>query len=296
MSWWRRRTSASKGDAPGGGPVARAPDSGRVIGSAATPSGVGTNGGSTRTLLVTGSHGSVARQLIPLLRQAGYALRLADRAASGAERADLRDPASCCRVVQGVDGIVHLAGAAKEASVEALVADNTLALGHLLAAASVGGVPHFVFASSMHVMGMYGRGDRFDEDAPPRPDSHYAASKLHGEALCRVYHEKAGLTVACLRLGSVTALEADSDPGAWISPEDVAQMIGIALALPRPSFEVFHAVADFDGGPLPPSRAARYGYACRRPGGPYAAALEKAQRWWHSDERARTLRGGSFVN
>jgi uronate dehydrogenase len=247
-------------------------------------------------VLVTGSQGSVARLIVPLLEQRGYALRLVDRAGPGAEQADLRDPEACARAVRGVDGIVHLAGAAKDASVESLVPDNAVALGHLLAAAAQAGVAHVVFASSMHVMGMYGRRERFDEDAPPRPDSHYAASKLHGEALCRVYHEKAGLTVACLRLGSVTAEEADSDPGAWISPEDVVQMIEIALALPTPSFEVFHAVADYERGPLPPSRAARYGYACRRPAGPYDASLEKVQRWWHSNERARTRRGGSFVS
>jgi uronate dehydrogenase len=244
---------------------------------------------------VSAGTGAVARLVVPLLEQRGYTLRLADRAGTGAEQVGLRDADVCARAVAGVDGIVHLAGAAKEASLESLVADNAVALGHLLAAASRAGVPHFVLASSMHVMGMYGRLDRFDEDAPPRPDSHYAASKLHGEALCRVYHEKSGLTVACLRLGSVTAKEADSDPGAWFSPEDVVQLIELAFALPRPSFEVFHAVADYDGGPLPPSRAARYGYACQRPGGPYAAVLDKVQRWWHSDEWARTRRGGSFA-
>jgi NAD(P)-dependent dehydrogenase (short-subunit alcohol dehydrogenase family) len=105
-----------------------------------------------RTVLVTGSRGTVARLVVPLLEQRGYTLRLADRAGTGAEQVGLRDADACARAVAGVDGIVHLAGAAKEASLESLVADNAVALGHLLAAASRAGVPHFVLASSMHVM------------------------------------------------------------------------------------------------------------------------------------------------
>jgi uronate dehydrogenase len=147
----------------------------------------------------------------------------------------------------------------------------------------------------MHVMGMYRRDERFAESDAPRPDSHYAASKLHGEALCRLYHEKYGLTATCLRLGSVTAQEEDSDPGAWISPEDAASMVRIGLSLPRPSFEIFHAVADYHGSPLPASRAARYGYRCSRHGGTYDSALRKVDAWWHSDEWARTRRGASFA-
>jgi NAD(P)-dependent dehydrogenase (short-subunit alcohol dehydrogenase family) len=248
-----------------------------------------------RRVLVTGSSGSVARLILPLLREDGYDLRLADRTGDGDERADLSDIQACHRVVAGMDAVVHLAGYAKEAPAERLVADNSLAVVNMLRSAADARVSHFVFASSMHVMGMYRRDERFDETDAPRPDSHYAASKLHGEALCRLYQEKTGLAVTCLRLGSVTEREEESDPGAWISPEDVAAMIRIALSLPPSSFEVFHAVADYDGSPLPPSRASRYGYRCTRHGGSYAAAMQKVQSWWHENEWARARRGASFA-
>lgn len=248
-----------------------------------------------RSLLVTGSSGCVAGLLRPLLLARGHTLRLADRVGTGDDRADLCDPAACDRVVAGVDAIVHLAGAAKEGSVERLLADNAVALDNLLRSAARARVPHFVFASSMHVMGMYRREERFDEASPPRPDSHYAASKVHGEALCRLFHEKAGLSVTCLRLGSVTAREEDADPGAWISPEDVVALVDIALGLAAPSFEIFHAVAESKGSPLQSGRAERYGYRCSRPAREYAAALQTAQAWWHADETARTRRGGSFA-
>ena len=250
---------------------------------------------SVRRLLVTGSQGAVAEMLLPLLRRHGYQVRLADRNGTGDERADLNDARDCARVVAGMQGIVHLAGMAKEASTDRLVPDNVVALANLLRSATDAGVSHVVFASSMHVMGMYRRDERFDESDAPRPDSHYAATKLHGEALCRLYHEKFGLTAACLRLGSVTMREEDSDPGAWISPEDVVSMVRIGLSLPRPSFEIFHAVAEYHGSPLPASRAARYGYQCSRHGGRYDSAMRKVDTWWHSDEWARTRRGASFA-
>ena len=92
-----------------------------------------------------------------------------------------------------MQGIVHLAAMSKESSTDRLVPDNAVALANLLRSATEAGVTHVVFASSMHVMGMYRRDERFAESDAPRPDSHYAATKLHGEALCRLYHEKYGL-------------------------------------------------------------------------------------------------------
>lgn len=234
--------------------------------------------------------------IIPLLRAEGYELQLADRAASGDDFADLCDPACCDGILSGVDAVVHLAGAAKEASVDSLVADNTIAVANVLASAVRNGVSHFVFCSSMHVMGMYPRNAHFTEQDAVRPDSHYAASKLHGEALCRVYHEKHGLAVTCLRLGSVTPSVTDADPGAWISPADMVGMIRVALAQPRGSFQVFHAVAEYRGGPLPPSAAHRLGYRCSQPAGSYHSALNKARAWWHSNPWALLHRGGSFAS
>lgn len=249
-----------------------------------------------RQVLVTGASGAAARLLLPLIAREPFVLREVDLAARGAAYADLTDAATCDRVVQGIDAIVHLAGSAKEAPVQDLLGSNSLALGQLLRSAAAAGVSRFVFASSMHVMGLYERDAAIDETMPPRPDGHYAASKLHGEALCRVYAERHGIAVTCLRIGALAARVEDVEPGSWIGAADLMTMIRIGLAADRPWFEIFHAVADAEGSPLPPSRADAFGYRCQHPGEPYAASLARAARWWPRDELARTRRGASFAS
>ncbi len=249
-----------------------------------------------RQVLVTGTSGAAAQLLLPLIRREPFVLREVDLAARGAQHADLADAATCDRIVQGVDAIVHLAGRAKEAPVQDLLGSNSLALAQLLRSAAAAGVSRFVFASSMHVMGLYGRDAAIDETMPPRPDGHYAASKLHGEALCRVYAERHGMAVTCLRIGALAARVEDVEPGSWIGPEDLMTMMRIGLAADRPWFETFHAVADAEGSPLPASRAAAFGYRCQHPGEPHAASLARAAHWWPRDELARTRRGASFAS
>ncbi len=259
-----------------------------------------------RRVLVTGASGRVGPLLLPHLQGLGLELTPTDRredyagarhqaiAVHGAD-ADLASPAACAALADGQDAIVHLAAVSGEASVDALYRDNSLALGNLLQAAARAGVARFVFASTMHVMGMYGRFEAVDESSAPRPDSHYAASKLHGEALCRLYAEKCGMKVTVLRIGHVAATLEEAEPACWLSPEDLAQLVQIALTRTGPAYEVFHAVADYAGAPLAPSRAVLYGYACRRPAEPFEAALLRLQHWTDSPE-ARERRGATFAS
>lgn len=253
-----------------------------------------------RQILVTGASGHVASMLLPRWPGEpafeGSALRPTDLLGAAAGRADLTRMAHCQRVVEGVDAIVHLAAHGKEAPLARLWPSNVLALSNLLQCAARAGVTRFVFASSMHVMGLYGRLEVLDESMPPRPDSHYATTKLHGEALCRLYSERFGMAMTCLRLGAVGERVEDVEPGSWIGPQDVLAMVKIGLAASRPWYEVFHAVADAEGSPLLPSRACHYGYRCSQPGESYAASLARAARWWPHDELARSRRGASFAS
>jgi nucleoside-diphosphate-sugar epimerase len=114
-----------------------------------------------------------------------------------------------------VAAIVHLAGdptlSATYASVER---NNVRGTRNVLEAASRAGVGTVVFASSNHVVGMYetehapvlyapDEGPTVDHRSPIRPDSDYGASKAAGEAWCRLYAEREGISCYALRIGSV---------------------------------------------------------------------------------------------
>jgi nucleoside-diphosphate-sugar epimerase len=87
-------------------------------------------------------------------------------------------------------------------------------------AARRSGVRRVVYASSNHVIGMYEAESApalyeiddprtFDALVPVRPDSLYGASKVFGEALGRLYADRHGMQVVCLRIGAVRD---DDDP------------------------------------------------------------------------------------
>jgi uronate dehydrogenase len=256
-----------------------------------------------RRAVVTGASGQVASLLLPWMRRTGLALDCVDRRGGPGvpsdgpvRRVELRDAAAAVRTLRGADAVLHLAAASSETRVEDLAGDNAVALANVLQAAVREGVGRIVFASTMHVVGLYGRDEPLDEGSPVRPDSHYAASKLHGEALCRLYAEKHGLSVTCLRLGHVAATLEEAEPGAWISPQDVAQLVEIAFRRDSPGFELFHAVADYAGSPLAPSRATAFGYRCRRPAETHAQAMARVARTWRDDPVARQKRGATFAS
>ncbi|MEV6432842.1 NAD(P)H-binding protein [Nocardia sp. NPDC051463] len=98
----------------------------------------------TSTILLTGGTGTLGGHVTPLLREAGYRIRLLSRstreAAEGIEyvTGDLLEGEGIDAAVAGVDTIVHLAGGPK--------GDDT-ATQNLVRAAAAAGVQHFVHIS-----------------------------------------------------------------------------------------------------------------------------------------------------
>jgi uronate dehydrogenase len=258
-----------------------------------------------RTILLTGAAGGVATQIRPLLARAYPTVRLSDcqpvtdlAANEEFHPADLTDPDALERVVAGVEGIVHLGGLASESAFDRLLAVNMAGTIYLFEAARRHGVSRFVFASTMHVLGFYERDKTLSPGSPPRPDSRYAVSKLFGENLGRLYADKYGLRVCCLRIGHAVATLDEAEPGIWIGPLDLVALIRIGLEHPELCYEIFHAVAEYAGTDLGQDRMRDvFGWVCREPGGDYAAAQAKIAQWFpDNNATARRLRGGVFAS
>jgi len=152
--------------------------------------------------LVTGAQGRAVRVLDNLSTGS-----LDNLNGLGAEfiRGDIRDPNAVVRAMGGVERVFHLAAMI---SVSGSMADpvgcyevNLMGSLQVLEAARHKGVKCVVMASSAAV---YGEAELpVDEEAPLRPLSPYAASKLAMEQAGRLYADAYGLPVASLRLFNV---------------------------------------------------------------------------------------------
>ena len=134
-------------------------------------------------------------------------LRLLDiNARPGVQELDLRDLTGVERAFEGVEKVVHLGAISSEAGFEDILDHNIRTTYNVYEAARRQGARRVVFASSNHAIGMYPRSQRIGADEPVRPDTYYGVSKAFGEALGRLYADKWGLEIACIRIGTVNDL------------------------------------------------------------------------------------------
>jgi uronate dehydrogenase len=207
-----------------------------------------------KRLLLTGAAGEIGRVLRPALRGAAEKLRWHDLRAIGDAASpdeevmigDLTVPGVAEAATEGVDCVVHLAGIPRETggTPEEILAANVLGTHRMFEAARRAGVRRFIFASSNHVIGFY-RADRgVGTVEPPRPDGHYAVSKVFGEALGRLHADKHGIEVAALRIGAFRARPGNvRELGAWISHRDMAQLVRRCIEAPPFHFLVLYGIS-----------------------------------------------------
>lgn len=228
-------------------------------------------------MLITGAGGLIGRVLRRELA-ARYELRLLNRSPIDvpAHVADIADLDAIQPAFQGIDSVVHLAAAAAVGSTwDQVLTSNLVGARNVFEAARRAGVEQVVYASTSHVVGMYERdgvpgiydlddGRTYDADVPPRPDSLYGASKGFGELVGRLYAERHGLRVICLRIGMVVANEPLRPPAnrsklaeddgelvgwrrtrtIWLSQRDCAQLFDRALAADHLRWAVVFGTSD----------------------------------------------------
>lgn len=209
-------------------------------------------------MLVTGAAGTIGNDVLRLLGEdpeADFDLALTDADADPAgdppvEQLDVRDLEAVTAALDGVDTVIHLAGAASpEAPWEDVLDLNIVGTRTVLEGARRAGVRRVVLASSNHAMGMYDRDEQWPvyNHQPPRPDSLYGVSKVFGEVLGRFYHDEHGLDVIALRIGwesgDYGAADDELTRGMWTSPRDMAQALRRAVQAPV-RFGVFYVTSD----------------------------------------------------
>lgn len=204
-------------------------------------------------LLITGAAGGVGTLLRPLLAKPDRTLRLLDVAplpdtGDGAElvRASITDLSAMVSACEGVDAILHLGGLSTEHGWDDILSVNIDGTYKVFEAAHRAGVPRVVFASTNHTVGFHPNDGQVAPDYLfPRPDTYYGVSKVAGEAIGSLYHDRYGLDVVCVRIGGCFEKPLDSRMLAnWLSPRDGAALVEAALSVPSPGFKVVWGVSD----------------------------------------------------
>ncbi len=197
-------------------------------------------------VLITGAAGRIGTVLRAGLDE-DFDLRLTDVVAvdDGAfVAADLSDAGAVDRVVAGVDAVVHLGAVPDEAPFADIAGPNLHGAFHVFDAARRHGARRVVYASSNHATGMYPVGAPLDGSQPPRPDGIYGASKVWGEALGRMFAERFGLEVVCLRIGSFRERPTERrELATWLSHGDAVRLVRAALTAPHVGFEIVYGVS-----------------------------------------------------
>ncbi len=255
-------------------------------------------------VLLTGAAGGIGTGLRKLLKPVYRELRLSDLEKPTDLKpdepfipADLAKIDQVEKVVEGMDGIIHMGGHSVEGPWDTILQANIIGCYNLFEAARRKGVKRVVFASSNHAIGFYPRHHRIGPGVTVRPDSRYGVSKAFGEALGALYSNKHGLGVACLRIGNYEAQPVDKRRlSIWISPEDLAQLVRIGLEHPELKFEVFYGASNNERSWWDNSRAHAYGYRPTGRAEDYVKEAMAGQAKVKPDPVAEFFQGGPFCS
>ncbi len=202
-------------------------------------------------VLLTGASGHIGRALREHLQGHYQLLRLCDitdlgEAQEGEEliQADITNLDQMRAAVQGMDAVIHLAGIPNEHRYEEIRRVNIDGTYNVLQAALEAGVRRVAFASSIHAVGYYPR-ELIGMDAPPRPDSYYGLSKVFGEGLGSMYHDRYGLEFVSVRINSFLPRPSEArNLATWLSPRDAAQLFRRAVDAPGVGYLVVAGISN----------------------------------------------------
>lgn len=228
-------------------------------------------------ILITGAAGRLGTVLRRELARAGHQLRLVDikpieNAEGESLLLDITDGKAVLHAMEGVDAVAHLAFGAIVRQRPLENARNSFDVNVkstylLLWAAHRRSVQRFLYTSTLSVFGSnleLGRGiakGRLTEESMPCPSDVYGLTKYLGEAACRFFAERRGMSVVCLRLCNLASEEdwrhySTEEPKTenhkyWRAMatrlEDVARAIHLALTKPDIRYETIHIAADNPG-------------------------------------------------
>ncbi|MBV9161506.1 MAG: NAD(P)-dependent oxidoreductase [Pseudonocardiales bacterium] len=251
-------------------------------------------------ILITGAAGAIGTMLRPRMARPERILRLLDivplpQVQPGecveTVEADITDLVAIRNATEDVDAIIHLGGIAHESDWNQILHTNIHGTYTVLEAARCAGVPRVILASSNHAVGFHPYSDELVPDYLfPRPDTYYGVSKAANEALGSLYHDRHGIDVLCVRIGSCFETPQDHRMlSTWLSPGDCAGLMEALLGTPKPGFRVLWGISANTRSRFSLNEARALGYQPQDDAEQYADTLSSP-----SVSEAERYIGGSF--
>ncbi len=187
--------------------------------------------------------------------------------------ADLGDLDAMMKVIEGADVVVHFGAIGDEAPFDDILHSNIVGAYNVWEAAKRQGVKRIVYASSIHAVGMYPKNENIGVDVPHRPDSYYGLAKCFAEDLGRLYFEKCGIESVHLRIYSCATVNSSRGLTAWLSYDDLIQLVTKSIDSPVTGFAICYGVSNNDRLPVDNSSARFLGYQPRDNAEQYAEEI-----------------------
>ena len=221
---------------------------------------------SRRRLAVTGATGLIGRSICSTLTT-DFDLELIDRRRTQGDirKANMRNSVSARRALRGADTVIALAADLSDRW-RSVRSNNLPSTWNTFDAARRGGARRVVYFSSNHVTGLYERDrpysdivsgrydgldpgaiDRLSSSSPVRPDGPYGVGKVFDEGAGRYFSESFGLSVICLRIGTVKDVDRPTVPrdfATLLTKRDLCHLVRCCIeAPPTVTFGIFYGVS-----------------------------------------------------
>ena len=252
-------------------------------------------------LIVTGAAGGIGTLLAGRLDHLARSVVRSDLAeveVSGREisrPADLTDLAQVRALLKGGGDVLHFGGQSVEAPWEVIRERNLVGTYNLYEAARLEGVRRVLFASSNHAIGFHERTTMLDSRSPTRPDSLYGVSKVFGEALASLYHDKFGIESVSLRIG--TCIERPKDRrhlATWLSPDDMVRLVERMVRASKVGHSIVYGASANAERWWDDRETRQLGWVPRDSSQPWADELEGNEEDWPPDAARTRFQGGVF--
>jgi len=258
-----------------------------------------------KRLLITGANGNLGKLCRTRLGHMAETLRISDvsdmgPAAPNEEHVvcDLGDKAAVEAMVDGCDGVINMGGQSTEGTWSVVRNANIEGVFNLFEAARASSVtPRMVLASSNHAIGFYKQDEHIDAKAPTRPDGLYGVSKVFGEAMSSMYHDKFGIETANIRIGSCFPEPINHRMLAtWLSPDDFIRLLERIFIVPRLGCPIIYGASVNAESWWDNRHVAYLGWQPQDSSEPFRAKLDAAMDRPAPDDPLALYHGGTFCS